>query len=81
MKLCYTACSADLTAPHSRLALGIKDHMMQEEIKNKPIIQNGFSCISRGKEEVDKNLVIRSNKLSFFSFLFFTGSLCSDFLF
>lgn len=55
MKLCYAACSADLTAPHASQAAGIKDHMMQEEIKNKPIILNGFTCTSR--EQEDKNLV------------------------
>lgn len=66
MKLCYTACSADLTAPCSCLASGIKDHMMQEEIKNKPIIRKGFSHISREKEERDENLVIRKNDFFFF---------------
>jgi len=35
---------------------GSQDRMMQEEIKSKPIIQNGFTCISREQEEVDKTL-------------------------
>lgn len=60
-KLCYTACSADPTAPHDSQAAGIKDHMMQKEIKSKPIIPNGFICISREQEEEDKNLVKLGN--------------------
>lgn len=62
-KLCYTACSADLTAPHALQASGIKAHMMQEEIKSKPIIQNGFICIPRERKQGDKNLVARSNEI------------------
>lgn len=36
---------------------------MQEEIKNKPIILNGFTCTSPEQEEGDKNLVKRGNEI------------------
>lgn len=36
---------------------------MQEEIKCKPIILNGFPCLSMEQEEGDKNLVERGNEI------------------
>lgn len=36
----------------ARQASGIKDHMMQEEIKSKPIIQN-FTCTPRESGQGD----------------------------
>lgn len=65
-RLCYPVCSSGLTAPRARRSSGIKNHVMQEEIKSKPIILNGFTCISREQEEGDKTLVKRGNGIFFF---------------
>lgn len=43
--------------------------MMLGEIKSKPIILNGFTCVPREQREADKNLVKRGNGIVFFFFL------------